>query len=205
MKKILFSPKIQKDNHGQLGQFLDLSWINFFKNKVDLITWNPKNKKFNYKFAFDGIVISGGNDLYSIKKNKENFIRDQFEIKLLKFGIKNSLPIIAVCRGFQFVNHYFGGDFQKTQNHVKKNKKIEFKKNLLFFQKNQILNVNSYHNYKIKNLSNNFINIAQANDGSTEIAYSKKFKILGLMFHPERKNVSQSNINKLIYKFFKIK
>ena len=74
-----------------------------------------------------------------------------------------------------------------------------------YFQKNQILNVNSYHNYKIKNLSNNFINIAQSNDGSTEIAYSKKFKILGLMFHPERKNISQPNINKLVYKFFKIK
>ena len=34
MKKILISPKIQKDNHGQLGQFLDLSWINFFKNEL---------------------------------------------------------------------------------------------------------------------------------------------------------------------------
>ena len=32
----------------------------------------------------------------------------------------------------------------------------------------------------------------------------KKFKILGLMFHPERKNISQPNINKLVYKFFKL-
>ena len=30
-----------------------------------------KNKKFNYKFDCDGIVISGGNDLYSIKKIKK--------------------------------------------------------------------------------------------------------------------------------------
>ena len=38
------------------------------------------------------------------------------------------------------------------------------------------LNTNSFHNYAIRNLANNFENIAEANDNSVEIAYAKKEK-----------------------------
>ena len=53
--------------------------------------------------------------------------------------------------------------------------------------------------------TNNFENIAETNDNSIEIAYAKKEKILGLMFHPERKNFSQIPINKLVFNYFKIR
>ena len=124
---------------------------------------------------------------------------------MLKFAIKKSIPILAVCRGFQFVNNFFGGSLKKIENHVKKNHEIIFKKKLIFFKKKNLLNTNSYHNYKIKNLANNFENIAETNDNSIEIAYAKKEKILGLMFHPERKNFSQIPINKLVFNYFKIR
>ena len=205
MKKILISPKIIKDKYGQFGQFLDLSWLNFFHNKVNLFTWIPQNKNSINSLNFDGVILTGGNDLYSIKKKKENLIRDKFELKLLKFAIKKSIPILAVCRGFQFVNNFFGGSLKKIENHVKKNHEIIFKKKLIFFKKKDLLNTNSYHNYKIKNLANNFENIAETNDNSIEIAYAKKEKILGLMFHPERKNFSQIPINKLVFNYFKIR
>ena len=205
MKKILISPKIIKDKYGQFGQFLDLSWLNFFHNKVNIFTWIPKNKNSINNFHFDGVILSGGNDLYSIKKKKENLIRDKFELKLLKFAIKRSIPILTVCRGFQFVNDYFGGSLQKAKNHAKKNHEIIFKKKFLFFNKKKSLHTNSYHNYKIKNLANNFKNIAESNDNTIEIAYAKHEKILGLMFHPERKNLSQPLINKLVFNYFRIR
>ena len=146
--------------------------------------------------------MSGGNDLYSIKKKKENFIRDEFEKRLLKFAIKKSIPILAVCRGFQFVNYHFGGSFQKVNNHVK-NHKITFKK-FFFIKHKNVLTTNSFHNYSIHKLAYNFQNIAQTKDKIVEIAYAKNEKILCFMFHPERKNSSQSIINKLVFKYFGI-
>ena len=205
MKKILISPKILPDKYGQYGQFLDLSWINFFQKKVDILTWIPQNKNPVKNFDFDGVILSGGNDLYSIKKKKENLIRDKFESKLLKFAMNRSIPILAICRGFQFVNDFFGGSLKNVQNHIKTNHDIIFQKKFLSFRKKKILNINSYHNYKIKNLANNFQNIAETNDSSIEIAYAKQERILGLMFHPERKNFSQPSINKLVFNYFKIK
>ena len=119
--------------------------------------------------------------------------------------MNRSIPILAICRGFQFVNDFFGGSLKNVQNHIKTNHDIIFQKKFLSFRKKKILNINSYHNYKIKNLANNFQNIAETNDSSIEIAYAKQERILGLMFHPERKNFSQPSINKLVFNYFKIK
>ena len=56
----------------------------------------------------------------------------------------------------------------------------------------------------IKNLPKTFFFVEKCKDKTIEIAYSKKLKILNLMFHPERKNISQNIINKLIFSHFKI-
>ena len=64
--------------------------------------------------------------------------------------------------------------------------------------------VNSYHNYGIKNINlKNYDIFAQSSDRCIELAYNKKHKFLGLMFHPERYNPSQIVINKIIKKFLK--
>ena len=42
-------------------------------------------------------------------------------------------------------------------------------------------------------------------DQTIEIAKSQKFKILCLMFHPERKNISQRDIDKIVFSHLKIK
>ena len=204
MKNLLISSKIVKDNYGQLGQFLDLAWFNFFQNKVNLFSVNLKNQNSINNINFDGLILSGGNDLYSIKKKKENLIRDKNETRLLEYAMKKSIPIVAVCRGFQFVNDFFGGSLKKIKNHANKNHEIIFNKNFLYVNKKR-LNTNSYHNYAIRKLANNFEKIAETDDNSIEIAFAKKEKILGLMFHPERKNLSQLMINKLVFNYFKIK
>ena len=71
MKNILLSSKIIKDKYGQLGQFVDLSWFNFFQNKVNLISVFPNSKIKIKNLNIDGLILSGGNDLYSIKKKKK--------------------------------------------------------------------------------------------------------------------------------------
>ena len=142
--------------------------------------------------------------MYSEKKKKENLIRDEFELRLLKYAVKKSIPIMTVCRGFQFVNNYFGGSLKKIKDHVKTNHKIKVSQNFLILNKKTNLNTNSFHNYGIKKLPNNFKSVGKAEDNSVEIAYAKKEKILGLMFHPERKNLSQSIVNKLVFNYFNI-
>ena len=207
MHNILITQKIFVDKHNQINLSLENSWFEFFsQKKINLIPLNfdTNNQKKILAFKPKGLILSGGNDLYDVIKLKENLIRDKYENKLLKLAIKNRIPILAVCRGFQFVAKFFKCKVFKTMNHVRSTHVLKIN-NQNFGFKIKILKINSYHNYAISQLPKHFNLIVRCSDNSIEIAKSNKYKILSFMFHPERRNISQKKINKIVFSHFKIK
>ena len=207
MKRVLISPFIKKNEYDKIIISLNLEWFKYFK-KLKLLPQiaNPYLPISLQLKNINCIIISGGGDIYKIKKNRLNLFRDNFEKKLIKKSIKKKIPIIAVCRGFQLIISILNDNiinFKKVKNHKIKSHLITINKNLFKINKKKII-VNSYHNIIIKNLNCNWQKIAEAEDKSTEIAYSNKYKCLGLMFHPERNNRSQPIVDKLIKKFINL-
>lgn len=202
MKKILISQNIKINQYGELIHIIEDNWYKYLsRKKVILIpVFDEKKIADVFKYAKpDGVIFSGGNSLSKFHKNKENNIRDKFEKKLLIETFRRNIPVLGVCRGFQFIADYFGAKIKKTENHIKPNHRIVLSDDIFL---NQIINVNSYHNYSIKNLDRKFEIIGKHSDGSIEIARFKKKKVFCTMFHPERKNQSQKIIDKLIKKNF---
>ena len=207
MHNILITQKIFIDKHNQINWSLEDNWFKFFsKKKVNLIPINSNinNKKKLLAFKPKGLILSGGNDLYNIVKLKENLIRDNYEKEILKLTIKNKIPILAVCRGFQFVVKFFKCKISKTINHVRATHALKIN-NKFFGSKIKILKVNSYHNYAVSQLPKHFNLIIRYSDNSIEIAKSNKYNILSFMFHPERQNISQKKIDKIVFSHFKIR
>jgi gamma-glutamyl-gamma-aminobutyrate hydrolase PuuD len=199
MKLGLISQKIYNDKYNQINFALENNWINFFKKKkIKLIPIFSNELDLNYYFKFlnvDFLIITGGsNNIYS--NSKENILRQKIEKKLISLAIKKKIPILAVCYGFQLVAKINSGKIYKSKH------KPDTNHNICVDNKN--INVNSYHNYSVLKLSDDFKIIGKHKDNSIEIAYSKKKKLLCTMFHPERKNKSQQFINKLIFKFLNI-
>ncbi len=181
--------------------YIDEGWDNFFnKNKYKYEMYKPK-MKLSYIKNFDCLVISGGGDIYKISKKKFDKYRDTLEIKLIKLFLKNSKPIILVCRGFQLFGNFYKNKLTKIDNHIGTNHLINVKKNN-FSNKMKIIS-NSYHQYGFLGLNEKFEIIGRSFSKSVEIAVLKNKKILCTMFHPERYNKSQKLINKLIIKFLK--
>ena len=184
MKSIILSSKLIIDKYGKVNFLTDEDLSNYI-NKLGLnilplsIKKNQINTE-NLRLA-KGLILSGGGDIYKYKKNKINKLRDSIEIKLFNYFFKKNLPILLICRGFQLM--------------------IDMHQIKLFKQTK--LSVNSYHNYSIKKLPVNYINVASTKDGSIEIAEHKSKKILGLMFHPERNMKSKELVLKSIKNFFK--
>tara|TARA_Y100001970_G_scaffold141268_1_gene173907 strand:- start:930 stop:1544 length:615 start_codon:yes stop_codon:yes gene_type:complete len=204
MKSIILSSKLIIDKYGKVNFLTDEDLLNYI-NKLGLnilplsIKKNQINTE-NLRLA-NGLILSGGGDIYKYKKNKINKLRDSIEIKLFNYFSKKNLPILLICRGFQLMIDMHKIKLFKQKNHVRKSHLLKLSNNK--FLKHSKLSVNSYHNYSIKKLPVNYINVASTKDGSIEIAEHKSKKILGLMFHPERNMKSKDLVFKSIKNFFK--
>ena len=204
MKSIILSSKLIIDKYGKVNFLTDEDLSNYI-NKLGLnilplsIKKNQINSE-NLRLA-KGLILSGGGDIYKYKKNKINKLRDSIEIKLFNYFSKKNLPILLICRGFQLMIDMHKIKLFKQKNHVRKSHLLKLSNSK--FLKHSKLSVNSYHNYSIKKLPVNYINVASTKDGSIEIAEHKSKKILGLMFHPERNMKSKDLVLKSIKNFFK--
>jgi len=207
VKKILISPFVEINKYNKIVLSLNLEWFAYLKKlKFKASIFNPYLSSLSQLKNIDVIIISGGGDIHKLKENKINLFRDKFEKKLIKEGIKKKIPIIAVCRGFQLIVSLTTNktkNFIMTKKHKNTNHLITFENKNTIYGKNEII-VNSYHSIAIKKLNNKFEVIAKSKDNNIEIAQSNDKKILGLMFHPERKNKDQLIINKIIKKFISI-
>ena len=174
--------------------------ISFF-NRLDMMPILIPNgianiESFMAICNFDGIILSGGNNvnpkLYSSNDRLESIydIRDKNEFEIIRYCLKNNLPLIGICRGMFILNIYFkGGLSHNIKNHVNKNHKVSINKFNYYFSDKKI--VNSFHRHGInkENISPEMDYFAISEDGIVEGIYKVENSIYGLQWHPERKPI----------------
>ena len=69
------------------------------------------------------LVLTGGGDvdprLYNGDPQRAQLVarrRDDFELALIREALKRDMPILAVCRGHQLLNVYFGGSLRDVRD-----------------------------------------------------------------------------------------
>jgi len=181
------------------------------------------NKKELEKFLseMDGFVFQGGSDI-APQTYKDTPIldgkwqgdpnRDAYELKIMDFAIKNDKPVLAICRGFQLMNVYFGGTLYQdigTQRagsikhrdaevYDQLNHGIEFIEGKLLDRLHQIkcqvetpdtTRVNSVHHQGVKETGKELEVLAHCpEDGLIEAFLWKdaeEGKVMGVQWHPE--------------------
>ncbi len=199
--KILISSNFKKHFNTHVD-FVDYYLLNYFeKKKINTVIVPNKiniTKKILFKLKdINLILLPGGNDV--LKKNIYNKNRLKVEREIIKFGIKNKIPIIGICRGMQVLNHFFKGRLALVKGHMNTKHKVFFQKS---FFNSKILIVNSFHNWGIpkKYISKSFEAVAVDQKKNIEMFIHKKYKILGVMWHPEREK-STKNFEKILNYF----
>lgn len=204
------------NQYGDATDILEAAYIRFYE-LLGFIPVPVSNFTKNYEKFFEEkvdllIVVGGGalNTIYYDRKHDEQLQphRDATEEKMIRYCIAHGIPIIATCRGMQYMNVLFGG---KLSYHPKlKVKRPRGDDHKVFLVKeNRSIYVNNYHADCIfeENLAPCFTPIAIDTDNGVVEAYeSEKMKVLGLQWHPERRfetENAQEETRKIVLDFIR--
>ncbi len=208
MKKIAISQRlIENNSYYEIRDELDIRWAALFRELDYLPILLPTNYNFEKYFELidiNGIILSGGNDLGYLVNDELSKKRDIFEKSIIKFAIKECIPMLGVCRGMQIIADYFNNDdLEKVDGHVGTSHRIVVSDKSKFREYLKKLDfVNSYHNYGIKKIPDGFILSAKSDDGIIEAMENKEHNIFCQMWHSERQTPFKENELMIIKKLF---
>lgn len=182
----------RSDDHGQYAErrdALDRSWYTTLQQ-----LFGPKSVLFpapNEPRQIDAfidtikpeaLILTGGNDLSSFAAGQNvEPDRDAVEQALLLLASNHHLPVLAVCRGFQYLNAFCGGSATPVCGHVAQPHTVNL-------SEGGVMKVNSYHTHAIspKGLAPDLQPLVHDAAGYVEAACHKRLPWLGIMWHPER-------------------
>ena len=191
LKKIGISLRVEKiEKFNEKRDAISHDWINFLQKLDYFPVLIPNNltdvEDYISELKLNGIILSGGDNIGEFPE------RDQTENKILEYAIKNSIPVLGVCRGMQLINTFFNGTISENSNsgHVGKPHNIDIMNpSLVNLFGHDKLEVNSFHNNLIKkdDIGDGLDVFALSEkDFTIEGCFHKKYPIIGVMWHPER-------------------
>lgn len=159
----------------------------------------------DYDIQMDALLISGGDDLYNAFIENEtcelddiiNYERDVLEYRLLHRAIEEKKPVFGICRGYQLINVFFGGDLYKDiRKDGYKYRYTPFAWKDIFLKKGRLLNlltkqkeirINTLHHQAVKTVPKNFkVEAIDKDDIIQSISYKTKDNLIfGVQWHPE--------------------
>lgn len=126
------------------------------------------------RFEVGGLILTGGDDIGVFPE------RDQTEAALLGWAGQNLRPVLGICRGFQFIHHWLGGDLVPVEPELHRARRHEI---IMADGRRRV--VNSFHNFAPDPNAGLMEPLATCvRDGALEAA--GRDNCLGLMWHPER-------------------
>jgi putative glutamine amidotransferase len=158
-----------------------------------------------------GLVLSGGEDVDPKRYGEQPHPRlgsvaperDEMEMTALGAALQSELPVLAICRGAQLLNVYFGGTLyqdiasqrptdvhhQQQQPWGERSHEVRVKAGtkLRCIVETDTLLINSFHHQAIKDVAPGLEVTAVADDGLVESVESAEYRwVVGVQWHPER-------------------
>ncbi len=210
-------------------------WLKKIDNEVKLVYMYDMQKdsvEIYYKKA-SGFLLTGGEDVNSELYGKAdkagrcegfNLKRDSVELDMIRYALKNKIPLLGICRGEQILNVSEGGtliidiptDYGTTILHRKKKDtdktpmhKVKLKKNSLLYKICGVDSgvVNSWHHQAVEKIAEGYNAVAFAPDSLIEAIELKDTTkhpfVLGVQWHPERLNIKNNLSGKIGKAFLK--
>jgi N5-(cytidine 5'-diphosphoramidyl)-L-glutamine hydrolase len=195
MKTVAVTQRVVVDPpYGTRRDCLDQVWVKFLLGcgLIPIPIPNSVDAALTICAKVSGIVLTGGNDLTAYGGDAPD--RDETEIALLDLAERRDLPVLGVCRGMQMIQHRFGVRLEKVKGHVAARQRITID--------GKSVEVNSYHNFGATAVYPPLTTWAIADDGVIEAVRHTRGRMIGVMWHPERRDPFASDDIALFSRFF---
>ena len=188
-------------NYDEKRDAIARDWYRYMKEIMPNANWillpNIEEEIIEYieNWNINAFILTGGENL-SVSKE-----RDNTEKLIFQYSQANSLPVLGICRGFQAIFKWLGGEIEQRNGifsvfHVATRHQIVIN--------NKVEEVNSYHSNALIDWSKPEMLkvIGRCKEDNTIEAFQGN-GLLGLMWHPEREDTFSKWEARLIKKLFK--
>ncbi len=182
---------VENTDYSEKRNALATDYVEFFETLGYCVQPVPNGSRFIRDRIFakpvDLIVLSGGNRVLSedLQECDDCYIeREKTETLLLKTAMAQSIPLLGICRGAQFINVALGGTLlRNAKGHVATRHRLISSDSVL---DGEI--VNSFHGDTIakEGLAPPLRSLAWSEEGYIEAFRHDRLPIFGVMWHPER-------------------
>lgn len=152
---------------------------------------------------FDGLLISGGNDIDPALYGEEaadpadsiDPLRDELEYDLLARAVADGKPVLGICRGYQLINVYFGGTLTREIGPLYGRhrysplpwKRIRIQKGSFLHQitDREHISINTLHHQAVARVAPGFRPAAWDRQKTIQAIENGDGAVFGVQWHPE--------------------
>jgi putative glutamine amidotransferase len=189
-------------------------WIKSAGDDIEIIDLIVSEDPGADMSRIDALLLTGGPDIDPLRYHQPELTgqceaidepRDDAEFRMLEIAEERELPVLAICRGVQALNVYYGGSLiphlpdllngsviHSKEGETDRRHPIEITPGSLLFKATGELDgeVNSAHHQAPGRIAPGMIASATAPDGTVEALEwrdaSRRSYMLGVQWHPER-------------------
>ena len=191
--KLGLSQRVESDpGTGERRDCLDQQWARLLESIGYCVVPIPNRLRnvtaFLEEQGFDGILLTGGNDLAGVEAPENPAPeRDATEAQLIDWAVQHDVPLLGVCRGMQMLAAHFGTKLEKIEAHVAVDHEV-IRGPEATLPLSSTETTNSYHHYGIDqaDLAGVFCVEALDHQGKVEALRHRSLDLYGIMWHPER-------------------
>ena len=194
MLRVVISQRLDLvDGYNEVRDSVDRAWYSVLQDICSAevcIFPIPNTQEFCLEFLQvvkpNLILLTGGNDILS-SGHESVPVRDRnaVEEKLLEYALGNTIPVVGVCRGFQFLNAYLEGGMHRVPGHIATYHEVFFPGDL---DRKPVCKVNSYHSFAVSEdeVATGLRPVLMDCDNNVEAVIHSDLPWVAVMWHPER-------------------